>query len=121
MSGVSTAYTNFERDAINALLARDDDVCRELRLQVDSSYVTQRVHTGVGMYVHIQTDISLNAYAGNETLRFQNVEATIAGLKYGAGFILWVENGKLSCLEVFTYQEELPKDIISYAIHRIAT
>lgn len=73
------------------------------------------------MYVYIQSEISLNKYAGSETLRLQNAEATIAGLKFGAGFILWVENGKLSCLEVSTYQEELPKNITSYAIHRIAT
>ena len=46
------------------------------------------------------------------TCAFGDVGAEIPGLKYGAGFLLWIEESALHTLEGYSYGEELwPEDI----------
>jgi len=40
-----------------------------------------------------------------------NADARVKDMKRGIGFLLWIEDGMLSCLEAFTYEENFPEHI----------
>jgi hypothetical protein len=43
--------------------------------------------------------------------QIDDVDGTVNGLAHGAGFVLFIRDGKLDILEGFTYDEPWPKDI----------
>jgi hypothetical protein len=44
------------------------------------------------------------------------VVAEVDGLKHGAGFALWIENGMLATLEGFSYDERWPETVNRYSL-----
>jgi hypothetical protein len=42
--------------------------------------------------------------------------ADIDGLEHGAGFVLWLEDGWLSCLEGFSYAEPWPDTASRFSV-----
>ena len=44
------------------------------------------------------------------------VETTISGLRHGAGFVLFVDDGQLAMLEGFSYDGPWPQDIKEFSL-----
>jgi hypothetical protein len=101
------------------LLAGDDPVLAALRGQVDSVVVKSRDWSGAGFMTAFsvlesapQARANLRAYIGD-------VYADINGLRDGAGFILFIEDGRLNFLEGFSpseWGEPLPLKRL-YCVH----
>lgn len=47
---------------------------------------------------------------------FGDIQAEIGGLQYGAGFVIFIMNGRLDTLESFTYGEPWPANIDTFAL-----
>ena len=107
--------TEFERSVMEALLAGDHAVLQALRSQLDSCKVTSREETGHGFFTRIAVEGEGVRVAGLSA-RIRDVGAEIEGLEHGAGFVLVVVDGYLSCLEGFSYEEPWPRRIGRYVL-----
>lgn len=110
--------TPLEAGALKALLAGNGPLLAALRLQCVGLRVGKRELTGFGVFVELEVDSSAQAAIVTEpSLQIGGVEAEIAGLHHGAGFVLFVEKGYLSLLEGFSYDEPWPEDTSSFKFH----
>ena len=99
-----------EAAVLEKLLDGDHPILVGLRAQLAGLVVTKREYSGVGFF----TTLAVNAAArpiSVSSLRFGDVEATIAGLQHGAGFLVFVEEGMLTMLEGYCYGESWPAEI----------
>lgn len=110
-----TQLEPLEAAVLEKLLAGDHPVLAALRVQLSGATVKGRTHTGVGFF----TGLALARHAMPApvgTLRFGDVEATIDGLQHGAGFVLLVDDGRLTTLEGFSYGEPWPAGIAAFSV-----
>jgi hypothetical protein len=107
-----------EAAVLDKLLAGDHPVLAALRGQLAVAAVTQRELTGVGFF----TDFSVPQTADPapvRRLRFGDVHANISGVEHGAGFLLFVDDGVLTTLEGFTYDEPWPEEIKEFSVRYV--
>jgi len=107
--------TTFEQAVMEKLLQGTHPVLIEIKRQFDSCVVKNRELTGVGFYLDFVVSDSLLDSAIN--LRFGDVIADIDGLENGAGFVLYINNGKLDMLEGYSYDESWPDIIERYSLN----
>jgi hypothetical protein len=106
--------TALELAVLTKLLDGDHPVLTQLRKQIPQLSVVSREFSGVGFF----TDVSVLTRhdAVPESLTFGDVEATIEGLRNGAGFVLFVRAGAISMLEGYTYDEPWPETVGSFSL-----
>lgn len=93
--------TDLERAAISAIMAEKPDCLATLNEQLQSVVVEKRENTGGGFFTTIS--VSLLAPAANISSPFGlNVYASIEGMEYGLGMLLFFENGQMSLLEGYS-------------------
>ena len=110
-----TDLTNFERNIIEKFVNGDHPILGELRRQLELSSVRKREMTGVGFYLYLDVpEDSLSMPSADFIL--DDVNANIAELRHGAGFVLYVRDGRLSMLEGFSYDEPWPDNISEYSL-----
>jgi hypothetical protein len=101
--------TELERIAMDGLLAGDDPVLASLRRQFAEATVVQRKFTGVGFF----TDFTLDASAPRVTpsnFELDGLFLELAGVKHGAGVVLFIRDGLINMLEGFTYIGPWPEN-----------
>lgn len=96
--------SRFELSVIELLLAADHPVAEALRAQLQTVSVKDRQVSTAGFFTNLKVGPTPPAPTSRRLI-IDGVEAAIPGLEYGAGFILWVENGMLETLEGYTYDE----------------
>ena len=104
-----------EAAVLAMLLTGDHPVLAALRDQLAVAAIARRERTGVGFFV----DFAVPAAAPRAsvcTLRFGDVEASLAGLAHGAGFVVFVDHGRLTMLEGYTYGEPWPSPVTEFAL-----
>jgi len=105
-------FTQLERQVFELLLAGEDPMLNSLRQQFRLSRIISRLYTGVGYYLTIDVP-----HKRTEVVEFSNVKPsfcfgdvdgvlTIGDYQQMIGFLLWVENGYIDQLEVYTYGGE---------------
>ena len=115
--------TPLERAVIDTLLSRHEPGYAELREQFTSCRVNSRKMTDVGFY----TELGVDAHASSAPVSVGNplgqgyefpdgVYADIDGLEHGAGFLLWLDEGRLETLEAFTYAEPWPDEVRRFEV-----
>lgn len=107
-SADANQLSTFERDVLRVLLSGDDAGLEILRLQCDSAHVVSREYTGHGFFTGITTaaDVPRLPYRGS--VRFGDIGAALAGLEHGAGFLLFIDDGLITMLEGYSYDEPWP-------------
>jgi hypothetical protein len=96
-------------------LTGDHPVLAILREQLSQATLSARDYTGVGYY----TNITVSAQAcrlPSSRLVIHDVHAEVTGLEHGAGFAVFLEEGALSLLEGFCYEDAWPTDA---TVHRL--
>lgn len=101
--------TLFERAVVEKLLDGEGEILSTLREQVSVIAVTKRQMTGVGFYTTFSVPDGARRLPGNPSFKFGDVTAKILGLNYGAGFLLYVQDGALHMLEGYSYDESWPE------------
>ncbi len=106
-----------EEAVLRKLLEGNHPVLAALRQQLVGIAVIERKLTGVGFYTTFSTDEAATAVTipvGGSP--FGDVEATIAGMKHGAGFLLWLKDGWLHELEGYSYDEPWPERVADFSL-----
>jgi hypothetical protein len=104
--------TALESTILAALLAGDRHDLGVLREQIRSLTVRDREYTGVGFFTYFTVPPDTARLVDRSRLVISDVGADIEQLEHGAGFLLFVEDGAVDCLEGFTYDEPWPPDAI---------
>ena len=102
--------TDFERAVLKMLLAGDDPTLKVLRAQAEAGHLAERDYTGAGFFLSFRIPSSAPTL-GVEEFHFGDVEADIEGLRHGAGFVVFVRQGRLASLEGYSYEEAWPHNI----------
>jgi hypothetical protein len=107
-----------EHEVIATVLRPDHPVFEALRLQFDWCEAAARELTGAGFFTELSIPIdAAPAPVTPGLLHLSGVVAEVDGLKHGAGFVLWIENGVLATLEGFSYDEPWPERVNGYSLH----
>ena len=88
---------------LDAIALQMPEVATALALQQRQACVTARENTGAGFYTTF--DPSSGTRIEEVRSPFGDVGATVAGLKHGMGFMLWLQDGRINQLEGYTYEE----------------
>lgn len=117
MSNDERLLNAFERELLEKLLDGNHPVLSALRAQLDSCQVGSREFTGHGFFTNLEVDRSVEpAPTSCPRIQIRDVGGKVSGLKYGAGFVLFVTEGYLDFLEGFSYEEPWPAEISEYSL-----
>jgi hypothetical protein len=105
-----------ETAVLQKLLNGDHPVLTALRDQMNGLSVRTRKNTGVGFFTEFSTAAARPASVPSGKIRFGDVQAAIDGLKNGAGFLLFIEEGLLHTLEGYSYDEPWPETIGEFSL-----
>jgi len=86
-----------------------------LECQISSATILKRENTGAGFYTYCAVDRTSNAPVEGLNLRHGPM-AKIDGLDHGMGFILWLKDGYLDCLEGYSYEENTTAVVLEHAV-----
>lgn len=107
--------TPLERDVLSAILSASDPVVDGLRAQLAVCRVQSRELTGHGFFTDFVVPPRL-AVAGIGRTVLDGVQAELDGLRHGAGFVLFVEDGLLATLEGYAFDEPWPGRVEGYTV-----
>lgn len=106
-----------ETTVLDKLCDGDHPLLIALRRQLPHIEVRRREFTGTGFYAEFDVaEEAEPAPVGKERLVFGDVEASVDGLQYGAGFLLYVDNGLLRMLEGYSYEEPWPERVTNFTL-----
>ena len=100
-----TQLTELERAAIEAILAEKSDHFGVLSEQLQSVTVEKRENTGGGFLTTISVSSLARAAIVSSPLGL-NVYASVDGMEYGLGMLLFFEHGRMSLLEGYSVGDE---------------
>jgi hypothetical protein len=111
---------DFERRAIDMLLKGCHPVLAVLRAQLEVATVSNRQITGVGFFTHFVVPPTVPRLTVPGRVHFGDVQAEVPGLAGGAGFVLFLKEGSLECLECYTYGvEQFPSEMESIRLYYV--
>jgi len=112
-----------ERAVLDLLLSREEDGYEALREQLTTAEVIARRMTGAGFFTDLgvsqdapRAPSSVGNPLGHGKAHEQDVFADIEGMEYGAGFVLWLEDGQISTLEGFSYADAWPEEVTAFDV-----
>jgi hypothetical protein len=102
-------FTPLENTVISWLLAGDDPVLEKLRSQFAFAHVQEREYTGVGVFVTLSIPASAPK-VDPPRLTIGDIALEVEGVQNGAGVVLFVNDGLLDLVEIYTYNDRWPED-----------
>jgi hypothetical protein len=96
--------SKLEDAVLRAIAAQYPDASSAIDSQRSVACVTGRSNTGGGFYTTFEVTQSCPVVAVASPIG--NVTARVQGLDHGMGFILWLQNGRLSKLEGYSFEED---------------
>ena len=109
-------FEKLESEVMLKILAEEPAVAEALAQQYKNSLITSREFTGVGFFTNFEVANETLALADSPSFELGSVQATISGLEFGAGFVLYVRDGLIKMLEAYSYDEPWPEQILSYQL-----
>jgi hypothetical protein len=112
--------TELERAVLQKLLSGESPILAVLRRQAELASVGTRDLTGDGFMTSFSLPDNVEpAPVRSGTVRFGDVAAQLPGVKNGAGFLLYVKDGKLDALEGYTYDDPWPEQVGGFTLSYI--
>jgi len=99
-----------EVQVLRTLLAGDHASLAALRRQLEGCRVRKREYSGAGFFAEL--DVPANEQRAPVTsgrVRFGDVVADVEGVEHGVGFVLFIDNGTMTMLEGYTFDEPWPE------------
>jgi hypothetical protein len=109
-------FDSFEESVIRKMLEGPGEFLQVLRKQYSVAIVKKREYTVHGFYTYYSIPAEIERLDVQD-FQLGNVGAKIDGLKYDAGFLLYVKEGKIDCLEGYTYDEIFPLQIEKFELY----
>jgi hypothetical protein len=116
MPSFESQFTALERAVLQAICESYPADRLALEAQLSTAKLEKRENTGCGFFTHFLVDQSSSKRVGGERLR-NGPQAKIEGLKYGMGFILWLESGYADCLEGYAYGPDSTTELPFESVH----
>lgn len=117
MEDTPPTLTPFEKETLLLLVDPDGSGDSALRKQLSGVKPVKREPTGAGLYVTLE--VPENAPKSEIVKRaVGNVSGKCAQLKNGFGAVAFVENGSLSLLEFYTFDEPWPEEVTEYQLQQ---
>jgi hypothetical protein len=110
-------FLEFENEVMFRIL-NEEDTTPDKRLveQYKIAEITDRAFTGRGFFTHYKVPDEKYRLDDNLNDTLGNIGVKINCLQHGVGFVLFIKNGFISCLEGYTYGEEWLGEIESYEL-----
>lgn len=105
------------QDVMAKLLQGDGAVLEVLRKQYKQAKVVNIEKSGAGFYAQFCVQKSAQKIQDGKIRYFGDVVGEINGLTEGVGFVLFIENGKISLLEGYAFSDEWSEDIRHYRLN----
>lgn len=105
-----------EQAVLNKLLSGEQPILTGLRVQAKKARLVSREFTGVGFFCSFEVPADVPNLATRENFGISDVNASIEGLEHGAGFILFVREGRMITLEGFSYDEPWPENVTNFKL-----
>ena len=104
MPTIGSDFTPLEQAVLHAICEKHAADRTMLEAQLSAATVLSRENTGAGFYSNLSVERGSMPVIGGERLR-NGPTAKVDGLQHGMGFILWLKQGYVDCLEGFCYDE----------------
>lgn len=101
---------HLERRIIQALVATEGTVGETLWSQYEQSSILRRDFTGVGFSTYFAVSNAAPRLRDSRNPIGRPLLIELEGLQHGASAVLWIEDGLLDRLEVFTFTEPWPAE-----------
>lgn len=111
-----TKLESIDHKVLQKLLSGDHEALAVLRQQAKKAKILSRRLTDVGFYTEFSIPPDAPLIQGNPSFKLGDVNGATANVQYGLGFLLHVNNGALSMLEGYTYDERWPEHIDDLAL-----
>lgn len=111
-----TKLTAFEKAVLDKLLTGDDPVLEKLRSQATLARLASRLGSEVGFFLTFDVPSDVSTVLDPKDFHFGDVTASIDGLQFGAGFVVFVRGGRLDSLEGYSYDEPWPATIRAFEL-----
>jgi hypothetical protein len=102
--------TALENRVLEMLLHGDDETLSVFRQQANEATVLSRQLTGVGFFTKFAVRPQAPRVEGRPTFKFGDVNGIASNVRHGLGFLLYIEDGVISALEGYTYDEPWPDE-----------
>ena len=110
----------FIDEVMRELLDSEIELFRILWEQYTKIEISEIESTEVGFYVNYELKHKEYKSPINGSFKIGDLNCEMDGLKYGIGFLLYVNEGMIKLLEIYTYGEESwPVKIGKYNFHYI--
>lgn len=109
------ALSEFEHAVLMKLLAGDHPVLAVLRTQALAARLASRTQTGAGFFLTFHVPIDAPGVKVKD-FQFGDVNAIVNDLQHGAGFVVFVRNGRLDTLEGYSYDEPWPEHVRDFQL-----
>lgn len=104
----SKDLTSLEHAVLDKLLAGDHRVLEGFRGQLRRTLVKSREFSGKGFFTELVQPSSEPAVAMPARVRFGDVIAELEGSNLGAGFVLFIDGGRMTMLEGYVFDGAWP-------------
>lgn len=108
------SFEDFEKAVMEKLLEEDTSVNKILQEQYKKAQVEDRIFTGVGFFTHFKISEDSPCVIEPVEYGYGNVSGKINGIDIG--FVLFIKNGIMTCLEGYTYYTSWPDLITHYEL-----
>ena len=106
-------FEEFERDVMMWIAQETPQYEQQILRQYNNCRIKSRRFTGHGFFTDFEVDNTSDSLGDfNETLGALGLD--LNRLQHGIGFVLFVKNGLITCLEGYAYDEPFPEDIFRY-------
>jgi hypothetical protein len=108
-------FSKFEQDVMEMEIERSP-LRDQLLAQFRAASVKQRDYSGFGLFVHFEFPGAVEPIKEPRNFDFGSVAIELDGLEDGAGVVVFVRDGLLDMLEIFTYDEAWPEVMGRYKL-----
>lgn len=110
-------FAEFERKVMEKLLDGEDNILETLRNQYWKSTIKNREFSGSGFFTTFNVPDDAIRLEVPKTFHFGDVLGQCDEVKDGFGFVLFVKNGAINCLEGYTYGDDTwPETLRNYRL-----
>ena len=113
---MKTEFSKIEKAVLEKLIEGSIPLLIELRKQFDVCTVKDREFTGHGFFADLSVPEETQKKVGLNLVLGDVLGEDIPELQRGAGFLLFINDGILTCLEGFSYEEPWPTQVDEFRL-----
>lgn len=113
-----TTFEEFERAVMQRMLEDDTSVNRLLREQYNNAHIINRNFTGAGFFTTLSIPEHIARITEPVAYGYGDVLCSLNDTILSGGFVLFIRDGAMTCLEGYTFCDAWPESITTYKLYR---